>query len=192
MWEPQVESIEPGQTEKYRLLNDGRTVTFGQAIELLCTDSSFRSCLTQVLAEECEFPAYRWETPPVTVSSINRDFEFVLLNSPALERVTDVSAFSEHFNSQLVVTFPNLRGDATMVVPCPIADHTAYCHLASFVRNGPAPQTDALWQAVGTAMENRIGSKPVWLSTAGMGVAWLHVRLDSRPKYYGHLPYRKA
>mmetsp|Transcript_9405 Transcript_9405/g.21189 ORF Transcript_9405/g.21189 Transcript_9405/m.21189 type:complete len:541 (+) Transcript_9405:444-2066(+) len=25
---------------------------------------------------------------------------------------------------------------------------------------------------------------PVWLSTSGMGVPWLHVRLDSSPKYY--------
>ncbi|MGI9175867.1 MAG: DUF6940 family protein [Rhodothermales bacterium] len=24
----------------------------------------------------------------------------------------------------------------------------------------------------------------MWLSTAGGGVSWLHVRLDSRPKYY--------
>ena len=27
-------------------------------------------------------------------------------------------------------------------------------------------------------------AKPVWLSTSGMGVAWLHFRLDQRPKYY--------
>jgi NADH:ubiquinone oxidoreductase subunit len=39
-------------------------------------------------------------------------------------------------------------------------------------------------------MQNRVGEQPVWLSTAGMGVAWLHVRLDDRPKYYGYSPYR--
>jgi hypothetical protein len=27
-------------------------------------------------------------------------------------------------------------------------------------------------------------AKPVWFSTSGMGVAWLHFRLDQRPKYY--------
>ncbi len=36
----------------------------------------------------------------------------------------------------------------------------------------------------------RLNSKPVWLSTAGAGVSWLHVRLDDKPKYYGHAPYR--
>jgi Family of unknown function (DUF6940) len=30
-----------------------------------------------------------------------------------------------------------------------------------------------------------------FFSTAGAGVAWLHVRLDDRPKYYGYPPYRR-
>jgi hypothetical protein len=33
-------------------------------------------------------------------------------------------------------------------------------------------------------------ANPEWLSTAGAGVSWLHVRLDDRPKYYGYAPYR--
>jgi hypothetical protein len=32
--------------------------------------------------------------------------------------------------------------------------------------------------------------EPVWLSTNGDGVSWLHVRIDERPKYYTHGPYR--
>ncbi len=28
------------------------------------------------------------------------------------------------------------------------------------------------------------------VSTNGLGVAWLHVRLDTRPKYYTFQPYR--
>ncbi len=40
-------------------------------------------------------------------------------------------------------------------------------------------------------MTQRIGAMPVWLSTAGAGVSWLHVRLDTRPKYYHHGPYRQ-
>jgi hypothetical protein len=41
-------------------------------------------------------------------------------------------------------------------------------------------------------MVARLGAKPVWLSTAGGGVSWLHVRLDDQPKYYGFEPYRHA
>merc|ERR1711957_1156939 len=46
---------------------------------------------------------------------------------------------------------------------------------------------------MGTAIEARmvqVGSKtPVWVSTAGSGVSWLSIRLDSRPKYYHHSAY---
>jgi hypothetical protein len=40
-------------------------------------------------------------------------------------------------------------------------------------------------------MAARLSARPVWLSTAGAGVAWLHVRLDDRPKYYGFDEYRE-
>jgi hypothetical protein len=90
-----------------------------------------------------------------------------------------------------VVAFANLRGDALLVVPCPAGDAGAYGHLAAFVREAPEAQRDALWREVGEAMARRVGARPVWLSTAGAGVSWLHVRLDDRPKYYGHEPYRR-
>ena len=32
-------------------------------------------------------------------------------------------------------------------------------------------------------------SRPVWLSTSGMGVPWLHMRLDQVPKYYTYEPF---
>ncbi len=32
--------------------------------------------------------------------------------------------------------------------------------------------------------------KPVWISTAGTGVPFLHVRFDSRPKYYSWDEYK--
>jgi hypothetical protein len=120
---------------------------------------------------------------------------FVLLDSPGLARRPDPEAFAEHFGGAPeagVVVFPNRGGDAIMVVPCPKARPSAYGHLAAFVREAPESQRHALWQSVGEAMARRLGAKPVWLSTAGAGVSWLHVRLDDRPKYYGFGPYRQA
>jgi hypothetical protein len=28
-----------------------------------------------------------------------------------------------------------------------------------------------------------------WLSTSGLGISYLHVRIDKRPKYYSHQEY---
>lgn len=153
-------------------------------------DSSFRSMFNGLVAD-APFSAFRWETPPVDDSTRMRPFEFVLLDSPGLARHPDPEAFAEHFAGSSVVTFPNLGGDAIMVVPAPLGVHSAYGHLAAFVRSATEPQRHALWQSVGEAMARRVGPKPVWLSTAGAGVSWLHVRLDDRPKYYGYAPYRR-
>lgn len=77
-----------------------------------------------------------------------------------------------------------------MVVHCPKAPADAYAHLAVFVRHGPSAQIHALWASIGPAVRQRLDERPLWLSTAGSGVAWLHLRLDSRPKYCAYSPYR--
>jgi hypothetical protein len=121
------------------------------------------------------------------MSTADRPFEFVVLDSPELERRPTPEAFAEHFESARaddILEFSNLGGDAIM--------HSAYGHLGAFVRNAHEAQRLALWQAVGDATARRPGTMPVWLSTAGAGVAWLHVRLDDRPKYYAYAPFRAA
>ena len=37
----------------------------------------------------CPYAAFRWETPPITRSSVDRPFEFVLLDSLELETKPD-------------------------------------------------------------------------------------------------------
>jgi hypothetical protein len=167
--------------------------TFADVIKGWLGDSAFRSLWNDLLAG-APFSAFRWETPPVTGGTLARPFEFVLLDSPGLARRPDPAAFAEQFGSASdaqVVQFPNLGGDAILVAPCPLAAPSAYGHLGAFVREAPDAQRHALWQAVGAAMAQRMGAKPVWLSTAGAGVPWLHVRLDDRPKYYGFGLYRQ-
>jgi hypothetical protein len=66
-----------------------------------------------------------------------------------------------------------------------------YTHLARFLREAPREQVHELWIAAGEAVMARLSDKPLYVSTAGMGVAWLHVRLDTRPKYFGYEPYAR-
>ena len=88
------------------------------------------------------------------------------------------------------MAFLNLGKDATLVAPCPQVANNAYTHIAAFTRKAPTSQQHQLWQTVGATVEQKVSNKPLWLSTAGAGVYWLHVRLDSRPKYYSYKPYR--
>ena len=41
-------------------------------------------------------------------------------------------------------------------------------------------------------MGENLCEQPRWLSTAGMGIPWVHVRIDSYPKYYRFPPYKVA
>lgn len=169
-----------------------RALSFATVVLGWHADERFRAFWHGSL-RDAGFGACCWECPPLTSETSSRDFECVFVPSPALARMpADPGAFAAHFRAdRSVVAFGNLGGDAVLVAPCPGGAGTDYAHLASFTATAPAAQQDALWQAVGQEMKKRVGSRPVWLSTAGLGVAWLHIRLDDRPKYYRHAPYAR-
>ncbi|MCP4092056.1 MAG: hypothetical protein GY747_01305 [Planctomycetes bacterium] len=171
---------------------DGRPLTFSDVFHYWQESEAFRSVWIELLAS-IPFQAFRWELPAVTTAQLEKAFECALLEDDSLHRSANCTPFVGHFitsNTKEVLGFPNLGSDAFMIVPRPGAAQDACAHLASFSRSAPAPKQHALWEAVGEAMEQRVGPTPIWLSTAGDGVAWLHVRLDDAPKYYGHAPYR--
>ena len=62
--------------------------------------------------------------------------------------------------------------------------------LGSYVVLGADLNRQQLGGAIRELLPKR-GDAPTWVSTAGGGVAWLHVRLDSAPKYYTHRPYTR-
>ena len=116
-------------------------------------------------------------------------FECVVKDAPSLATGrADPSAFSVHLRDS-VNTFSSLGGDATLIAPSATGD---YGHFAAFLRTAPAAQVDALLRSVGDAIAAWPRSANPWVSTAGLGVPWLHVRVDTRPKYYRHRPYRSV
>ncbi len=194
MWTPRSEQLANGRVIRVSIELDSSPVSYADVLRRWQDDADFRSMFNGLLADS-PFAAFRWETPPITTASASRPFEFVLLDSPGLASKPDADTFAEHFDGGGeggVVEFPNLGKDAIMIVPRPNGPISAYGHIGTFVRQAPEPQRHALWELVGAAMQRRLGTKPVWLSTAGAGVSWLHVRLDDRPKYYGYAPYRSV
>ncbi|MGE0605735.1 MAG: hypothetical protein AB7O62_01320 [Pirellulales bacterium] len=194
MWQTRQTIESNGRVIKLAFHRDGLAISRLSALELLRDDAEFRSCLVTQLSL-APFVAFRWETPAITLSSAGRDFECVILDSPGLARTPDRAAFSTYFSSHAVedvAVFPNLGNDAMMIVPCPVGPDSTYGHLAAFVRSAPPAQWHTLFGRVGETVLSRLGERPIWLSTAGAGVSWLHVRLDSSPKYYGYQPYKTA
>ena len=197
MWDCTRQPIVGGRGERHTPLRDGTPLAYGEVLRLWQHDEEFRGYFVSLLRGS-PLLEFRWETPPITRRTADRrDFEFVLLDGRGLDRTPDADAFADQFSTsstadESVVAFPNLGGDAVLVVPRAVGPHDAYGHLAAFVRQASPAQVHELWRVVGRTVEARLTERPLWLSTAGLGVAWLHVRLDERPKYYGFAEYRRV
>ena len=166
--------------------------------------------LSDIIASS-EYESLLFETMGTSWSTCETTaFEFALVNRPGLkhfaEGLPDRNSFDEHFskcrrdnmnagNAPTVCSFGNLGGDARLVSPIPQQDisDANYSHLAVFVRNAPKSQISEFWALAAARylkeLEKSAGKR--WFSTNGMGVAWLHLRLDTRPKYYSYEPFTR-
>lgn len=193
MWTARSFDILSGQ--RFELWQQDSRLSFREFFRLLRTNPAFRTWYSRTLAD-CPFEAFYWEHPPLTLDTVDDTAEFVLLDAPALARMRpEPEAFADQFARQpgvQVLTFPNLGHDAILIVPRPIAPLEAYPHFGTFLRCAPVAQVEMLWQVVASAVQTSLCPAPRWLSTAGLGVAWLHLRLDTRPKYYNYTAYRTA
>lgn len=192
MWQYSKKDISP-EVSLYTISRNGTEISYSVFIELLCTSGEFRIFFNELL-KSSPFAAFFWETRPLTVNNAGGKFEFVLVNSVALSVISaDRSSFAQYFNGEkYAVAFLNLSGDAKLVVPVEVSAADNYSHIASFVRKASPEQLDAFWQKTGEEIGKSLSDEPKWVSTSGLGVHWLHVRIDSRPKYYNYLPYRNT
>lgn len=138
------------------------------------------------------FDAAFWECPAFSNGTASLPFHCVLISSLELAgKHADPSPFTRKLaavaNNDSGV-FPNIDNTATLISPqVKTAD---YGHLLAFLRKASAQQITNFWSVVGKQAIEKISDKPLWISTSGLGVPWLHVRLDSKPKYYRHTPYK--
>lgn len=191
-WQDECVVEDGGRIHCIMLSVDGRTLSWSEVVGAWQSTPEFADWFTGLLTD-APFEAFFWETPPLTSWDWNTPFQCVLVDSPALAGIRpEPGAFANHFTSaSAVASFENLGGDAYLIAPCPDSEGEGYPHLASFLRTAPRATIRSLWRAVGVALDMRVGTRALWCSTSGLGIHWLHVRLDSRPKYYTYRPFRE-
>lgn len=188
----QLPLTDPGERtgSRWEIQEHGKVLTFSEVIDRWQEDVTFQDFYTQFLAEH-PFPAYFWEHPALATGLLQNSYELVLVESRSLARVRPTpDTFQKHWTQDSVAGFWNLGKNAMLVSPKPTEEPLDFAHLATFLRQASVAQTRAFWQKVGQEMVAQLQAEPRWLSTSGLGVHWLHVRIDQRPKYYTYRPYR--
>ena len=84
-------------SSKYKIYQNDQQITYRQFLELLGNTEDFREFFRNTLASS-PFDAFRFETPVINNKKINRDFEFIILNSPHLVNIEpDTTSFRKHW-----------------------------------------------------------------------------------------------
>lgn len=194
-WSCDLESVMQGRGTRHQVTTAGSALRFADALDLLEGSGPFREFLGTTITQS-PFVALRWETPPITRETRGRSFEFVLVDDPWLVAAPEPDVFAPYFDAQppdvLALAVPNLGRTATLVVPRALGRPAVYAHLKAFLHGAPEPQVHQLWQCVARTARQGLSERPLWVSTAGGGVSWLHVRLECRAKYYAYRPYAQA
>ncbi|MBI1182799.1 hypothetical protein GC194_00910 [bacterium] len=171
---------------------EGYALSFDEVLGLLENDETFRSSLIDFL-KNLPFEAFNIEMPPINVEKVNRPFEFVIINTQALLRMErDTETFKSYFAGEpYTAVFENRGGDALLISPVPQSPSDNFVHLAPFLREAHAPQLHDFLVALSEITSANLGNENLWINTSGLGVGWLHLRLDDSPKYYQYKPYKQ-
>lgn len=178
-------------------------LSWGEVLHALDAEGKSFSMLRQLLSDimrDMPFESFYWECPPVSLATLDRPFEFMVIDAPHLARFApNQGPFSEYLDEltgqEIVRSFLSFTKESLLMAPAQsIADASVFTHIASFFRGAPAKQQDAMWCCLGEALRDRLNAvgttTNVWVSTEGSGVHWLHFRMDARPKYYEWRQYR--
>lgn len=174
-------------------------------------DGSLGASLGDALRSSPHAEAFFWETVPIaSPTAPSTTFEMATIAAPGLAGSrADGTPFAAHLGGEDggrsqrtwakslgAKSFANLGGDAVLVAPYGGGPRTpsTYAHLGVFLREAPPQQQAELWAELGRTLQATLfarGARPTWLSTEGSGVSWLHLRLDSTPKYYHYAPWKR-
>lgn len=178
---------------RIRITEEDNLLTFREVFDLWQASTGFIDFYVDSLIA-LDYDEFFWEHPAIKEEYLDKPYEFVVQKSISFSRRNvDENAFSDYINTnKQVAVFDNLGKNARLVVPTKQSSKNTYKHMGTFVRNAKKEQIHEQFNQLSqTILEEVEAGRLIWVSTAGLGVIWLHMRLDSRPKYYRTNSYKK-
>ena len=130
--------------------------------------------------------SFFWETK--CLKTFNDEFEEEFIESKSLNNLLqNYNSFIEYINSsknKYATSFYNPNKTSLLIIPMP-RDNKKFTTLKDFIDNASLNHQKKFWKYVAkTIIKFMKENKEVYISTHGLGVSYLHVRLDLSPKYY--------
>ena len=148
-----------------------------------------------------EFPVLDYKNEfeeAYVVFTSTRMFEGICADPSDFQNQFDKNA-DDNNTTETVIAFHNLSKDAVLVVPrhgSEKKDLRKYHHLASYLTNSSQEDIRKLLKKTADKVielhedkERTANNTPLYVSTHGGGVPWLHIRLCNSPKYYHYKLY---
>jgi hypothetical protein len=195
-----VQCLGTGKDVRLVFRRSGKVLTWADVLSLWSDSAPFVRSFTQALSQHGARDFF-FETPALSSATRDAAFECVLLDAcgDLDKKKASPAKFEQHMKGPPggVVSFDNLRKDGRLVAPrlSKGAASRTCGSLAAFSRAASPRQVLALWKRVSKNATHMLSQSPdgtrLWVSTDGRGVPWLHVRLDTQPRYIKHAQYAR-
>lgn len=176
----------------FKIKKEDQYLSFREVLDLWKNEEQFSIFYKEEIIR-LGFDDFYWEHPALSKSYLDCVYECICKKSSIFSSMQlDERAFSEHIHkNELVVHFPNLGKNAELIVPTKQVADPIYLHLGLFLRKAPLVQINQLFKEIASQIYVALDKHSyIWLNTAGLGVIWLHVRLDTSPKYYKTMAFK--
>ena len=128
---------------------------------------------------------FMWRTNLLSGEKKGFDHEFI--EYKGLPEEQDYTSFKSYINNsknKYVVSFNNLSGNTLLVIPMPRKNKN-FATIKDFTDNASAAHQKKFWKKVSVLTRKEFKKHgSVYVSTHGLGVSYLHVRISHKPIHY--------
>ena len=156
-------------------------------------NKSFVLEFVSIINNTINYNSYFLECPKMNADTLNDEFEFIIYDAKNKfeNKSANFDIFCPYSDNHLSFSMKSYSGN-TLIIPNYMKGTPCvnYLNISNFLKNSLDEQIVDLFYLISDNLKKEINSgKTVWLSTHGLGIPWLHIRIDYYPTYYSHKKY---
>ena len=129
---------------------------------------------------------FMWNTSVIKNNGNSNFKESFKINKdlPEKQNYKEFESYINNSTNKYVTSFLNLNKDTLLVIPIP-KKYKNFATLKDFCDNSSITQKKYFWKEVSKLVKKFMkNEKYIWISTHGLGIPYMHIRISNKPKYY--------